>query len=307
MQLYSGGVSTDLARNCGIILVRMKVRRCMRIKSFDELTIQDNFIFQKVMLKKSICKAVLERLLDIPIKDIVYIQEEKTLDVSLETKSIRLDVYVNDDSGTVFNIEMQTSKDMEELVKRTRFYQSILDMYHLQKGQKYMILNDLYIIFICTFPVFTGNRHKYTFKNVCMEEHDILLNDGATKLFLSTKGKMDDISKPLQRFLDYVDGHAASDDLLRDIESAVDEAKHCEAWREEYSMLSMDHYTYWKEGVAEGRAEGLVEGENLGKAKAKTEVVVQMLRENISMQMIAKITNLTLKEINEIGKAHGLI
>lgn len=307
MQLYAGGVSTDLARNCGIILVRMKVRRYMRIKSFDELTIQDNFIFQKVMLKKSICKAVLERLLDISIKDIVYIQEEKTLDVSLETKSIRLDVYVNDDSGTVFNIEMQTSKDMEELVKRTRFYQSILDMYHLQKGQKYMTLNDSYIIFICTFPVFTGNRHKYTFKNVCMEEHDILLNDGATKLFLSTKGKMDDISKPLQRFLDYVDGHAASDELLRDIESAVDEAKHCEAWREEYSMLSMDYYTYWKEGVAEGRAEGLVEGENLGKAKAKTEVVVQMLRENISMQMIAKITNLTLKEINEIGKAHGLI
>ena len=307
MQLHGGGVSTDLARNCGIILVRIKVRRYMRIKSFDELTIQDNFIFQKVMLKKPICKAVLERLLDIYIKDIVYIQEEKTLDVSLETKSIRLDVYVNDDKGTVFNIEMQTSKDMEELVKRTRFYQSILDMYHLQKGQKYMTLNDSYIIFICTFPVFTGNRHKYTFKNVCMEEHDILLNDGATKLFLSTKGKMDDISKPLQRFLDYVDGHAASDELLREIESAVDEAKHCEAWREEYSMLSMDHYTYWKEGVAEGRAEGLVEGENLGKAKAKTEVVVQMLRENISMQMIAKITNLTLKEINEIGKAHGLI
>ena len=302
-----GGISTDLARNCGIILVRMKVRRCMRIKSFDELTIQDNFIFQKVMLKKPICKAVLERLLDISIKDIVYIQEDKTLDVSLETKSVRLDVYVNDDRGTVFNIEMQTSKDMEELVKRTRFYQSILDMYHLQKGQKYMTLNDSYIIFICTFPVFIGNRHKYTFKNVCMEEQDILLNDGATKLFLSTKGKMDDISKPLQRFLDYVDGHAASDELLREIESAVDEAKHCEAWREEYSMLAMDHYTYWKEGVAEGRAEGLVEGENLGKAKAKTEVVVQMLRENISMQMIAKVTNLTLKEINEIGKAQGLI
>ena len=267
----------------------------MRIKSFDELTIQDNFIFQKVMLKKHICKAVLERLLDISIKDIVYIQEEKTLDVSLETKSVRLDVYVNDDKGTVFNIEMQTSKDMEELVKRTRFYQSILDMYHLQKGQKYTTLNDSYIIFICTFPVFSGNRHKYTFKNICMEEHDILLNDGATKLFLSTKGRKNDISKPLQRFLDYVDGHAATDDLLRDIESAVDEAKHCEAWREEYSMLSMDHYTYWKEGVAEGRAEG------------KAEVVVQMLREKLSLEMIAKLTNLTLDEIKKIGKAHALM
>ena len=52
----------------------------MYIKSFDELTFQDNFIFQKVMLKKHICKAVLERLLDISIKDIVYIHEEKNLD-----------------------------------------------------------------------------------------------------------------------------------------------------------------------------------------------------------------------------------
>ena len=301
----------NLESNCGILLVRMKVRRCMRIKSFDELTIQDNFIFQKVMLKKPICKAVLERLLDISIKDIVYIHEEKTLDVSLETKSVRLDVYVNDDKGTVFNIEMQTSKDMEELVKRTRFYQSILDMYHLQKGQKYMTLNDSYIIFICTFPVFTGNRHKYTFKNVCLEEHDILLNDGATKLFLSTKGKMDDISKPLQRFLDYVDGHTASDDLLRDIESAVDEAKHCEAWREEYSMLSMDHYTYWKEGVTEGIEQGIAQGIEQGIAQgsaiAKVEVVVQMLKKEMSLDMIIEITNFTAEEIIEIGKSHGLL
>ena len=161
----------------------------------------------------------------------------------METKSIRLDVYVNDDRGTVFNIEMQTSKDMEE--------------------------------------------------------HDILLNDGATKLFLSTKGTNDDISKPLQRFLDYVDGHAASDELLREIESAVDEAKHCETWREEYSMLSMDHYTYWKEGVAEGRVEGLVEG--------KTEVAIQMLRKKLSLEIIAEVTNFTVEEVVAIAKEHALM
>ena len=162
-----------------------------------------------------------------------------------------------------------------------------------------MSLNDSYIIFICTFPVFSGNRHKYTFKNICMEEHDILLNDGATKLFLSTKGTKDDISKPLQRFLDYVDGQTASDELLRDIESAVDEAKHCEAWREEYSMLSMDHYAYWKEGIAEGRAEGVVEG--------KTEVVIQMLRKQLSLEMIAEVTNFTTEEVTAIAKEHGLM
>ena len=279
----------------------------MYIKSFDELTFQDNFIFQKVMLKKHICKAVLERLLDISIKDIIYIHEEKNLDVRWDTKSVRLDVFVNDDKGTVFNIEMQTSKDMEELVKRTRFYQSILDMYHIQKGQKYTTLNDSYVIFICTFPVFTGNRHKYTFRNLCIEEHDIALNDGATKLFLSTKGTQNDVSKPLQAFLDYIDGQEATDELLRDIDDAVHEVKHCEAWKEEYSMLSMDHYKYWKEGMAEGIAEGLAQGEAKGKAEGKAEVVIQMLRKQLSLEMIAEVTNFTVEEVKSIAKEHALM
>ena len=279
----------------------------MYIKSFDELTFQDNFIFQKVMLKKHICKAVLERLLDISIKDIVYIHEEKNLDVRWDTKSVRLDVFVNDDKGTVFNIEMQTSKDMEELVKRTRFYQSILDMYHIQKGQKYTTLNDSYVIFICTFPVFTGNRHKYTFRNICIEDYDIALNDGATKLFLSTKGTQNDVSKPLQAFLDYIDGQEATDELLRDIDDAVHEVKHCEAWKEEYSMLSMDHYKYWKEGMAEGIAEGLAQGEAKGKAEGKAEVVIQMLRKQLSLEMIAEVTNFTLEEVKAIAKEHALM
>lgn len=279
----------------------------MYIKSFDELTFQDNFIFQKVMLKKHICKAVLERLLDISIKDIVYIHEEKNLDVRWDTKSVRLDVFVNDDKGTVFNIEMQTSKDMEELVKRTRFYQSILDMYHIQKGQKYTTLNDSYIIFICTFPVFTGNRHKYTFKNVCIEDHDIALNDGATKLFLSTKGTQNDVSKPLQAFLDYIDGQEATDELLRDIDDAVYEVKHCEAWKEEYVMLSMDHYKYWKEGMAEGIAEGLAQGKAEGKSEGKIEVVIQMLRKQLSLEMIAEVTNFTVEEVRKIAEEHALM
>lgn len=275
----------------------------MYIKSFDELTFQDNFIFHKVMLKKQICKAVLERLLDISIKDIVYIHEEKNLDVRWHTKSVRLDVFVNDDKGTVFNIEMQTSKDMEELVKRTRFYQSILDMYHIQKGQKYTTLNDSYIIFICTFPVFTGNRHKYTFRNVCIEDYNIALNDGATKLFLSTKGTQNDVSKPLQAFLDYIDGQEATDELLRDIDDAVHEVKHCEAWKEEYSMLSMDHYKYWKEGMAEGIAEGIAQGE----AKGKAEVVIQMLRKQLSLETIAEVTNFTVEEVMSIAKENALM
>ena len=85
------------------------------------------------------------------------------------------------------------------------------------------------------------------------------------------------------------------------------EVKHCEAWKEEYKMLSMDHYTYWKEGVAEGIEQGIAQGLAVGTAKAKAEVVVQMLHEKLSLEMIARLTKLSLEEITAIGISHGLL
>ena len=101
-------------------------------------------------------------------------------------------------------------------------------------------LNNTYIIFICTFGVFAGDRHKYTFTNLCVEEEGLKLDDGTTKLFLSTKGQVDDISKPLKNFLDYVDGHAPADELMQEIDSEVNIAKNREEWRREYMTLALE-------------------------------------------------------------------
>ncbi len=179
-------------------------------------------------------------------------------------KSIRLDVYVNDENGTVFNIEMQTTRDMYELAKRTRYYQALIDIDLLEKGQKYRELNDTYIIFICSFPVFDGQRHKYTFRNLCMEEHGIELKDGATKLFLSTKGDLDDISRPLKNFLDYVDGQAPADELMQEIDEEIDIAKRCDEWRRDYMTFALELERYreagMEAGIEIGREEGIVKG-----------------------------------------------
>lgn len=66
------------------------------------------------------------------------------------SKSIRLDIYVEDDKNTVFNLEMQTT-NYEELPKRSRYYQDIIDLKLIEKGQSYDILKTSYVIFICTF------------------------------------------------------------------------------------------------------------------------------------------------------------
>ena len=188
------------------------------------------------------------------MRDIVYQEEEKSIDVRLDSKSIRLDVYVNDDNGTVFNIEMQTTRDMYELAKRTRYYQALIDIDLLEKGQKYRELNNTYIIFICSFEVFDSRRHKYTFRNLCQEEHD-----GATKLFLSTKGELDDISRPLKNFLDYVDGREPADELMQEIDEEINIAKRCDEWRRDYMTFALELERYQEYGEAKGRAEGLAE------------------------------------------------
>ena len=261
----------------------------MTIKPYEELTIQDSFIFQKVMRNKRICKQTIERLLDIDIKDISYPEEEKSIDIRLDSKSIRMDVYVNDDKGTVFNIEMQTSKDMEELVKRTRYYQALIDIDLLEKGQSYSALNDTYIIFICTFGVFTGNRHKYSFKNLCIEEQGLSLDDGTTKLFLSTKGTADDISKPLKYFLDYIDGKEPADELMQEIDNEVDTIKRCDEWRRDYMTLAFEMDRKFAEGKAEGLAEGKAEGLAEGKAEGKAEAVINLMETmNITAEQAMK-------------------
>ena len=48
-----------------------------RIKPWEDLTIQDDYMFKLIMSRKRICKKMLEKLLQIPIRDIKYIDVKK--------------------------------------------------------------------------------------------------------------------------------------------------------------------------------------------------------------------------------------
>ena len=76
-------------------------------KKFEDLTISDDFMFGIVMRDPKYCKPFLETILNIKISRIEYPEDQKTINLSLDAKSIRLDVYVEDDFDTVYNIEMQ--------------------------------------------------------------------------------------------------------------------------------------------------------------------------------------------------------
>ena len=221
-------------------------------KKYEELGITDAFIFAKVMSNKEICKPVLEQILNIKIRDIEYLDYEETIQIAPGSKSIRLDIYVEDDNNTVFNLEMQTT-NYEELPKRSRYYQDIIDLKLIEKGQAYDILKTSYVIFICTFDFFEKNRSIYEFENICVDDSEIKFNDGTHKIFLNTKGNRDGISEELQMLLDYFDGREPESQLAKDIDRKVFEARNNKQWRREHMSYQMELDKQFRNGREEER------------------------------------------------------
>ena len=85
--------------------------------------------------------------------------------------------------------------------QRIRFYHAIIDSRSLKSGEDFGKLKRVYVIFICNYDPFGYDRVKYTIRNMCVEEPEMLYDDGAQTTVLYTKGtKGDDISEELRQF-----------------------------------------------------------------------------------------------------------
>ena len=224
-------------------------------------------MFGKVMQNPELCRELLQRIFPkLAIDRVEYPEPQKSIRPDADAKSVRLDVYVKDGMGTVYDIEMQIT-DTKELPKRTRYYQSMIDLQMIDKGQMYKHLNQSYIIFISPFDVFGKGRHIYTFENYCIEDKDLSLNDGTAKVFLNAAGEMDDVSRELKAFLDYVAGKETKDAFVEKLKEAVEQAKKSREWRHEYMTLFMRDQENLEKGIQIGKAEGRAEGEAKGRAE----------------------------------------
>ena len=210
------------------------------IKAWEDLTIADDYMFKLVMRHKHICKHLLEMILGVKIRRLVDPETEKPLKNRYESKGIRLDVYVEDDEETVYDIEMQVRRYPEAtLGRRTRYYQSVIDFDSLQAGLDYNKLKKSIIIFICPFRLFNSNRHIFTFKNTCQQDKKIILDDGASKIFLSTKGTLKDVSKDVSNFLAFVDGLPVKDKWIDEIQALITKLKNTEKEKVDYMTYEM--------------------------------------------------------------------
>lgn len=233
--------------------------------NWEELGISNDFLFGKVMQNPELCKELLQRILPkLDIDHVEYPELQKTIKEDYDAKGVRLDVYVNDGKGTVYDIEMQAVTSIY-LPRRTRYYQSMIDLQLVEKGQDYDTLNKSYVIFICLSDLFGKGRYMYTFENICREDCEIMLNDGAKKIFLNADGKSGTVGRELKAFLDYVAGKPSEDTFVKKLQYAVEKAKRNRKWRHEYMTLLMRDRENQKIGKEIGKIFGAISmGKDLG-------------------------------------------
>ena len=198
------------------------------------------------MRQEKYCKPLLEFILGVKIKKLVYDNDQETISSDVLTaKSIRLDVYVEDNAGTVYDIEVQTTNKYN-LGKRTRYYQSMIDVRVLEKGQDYRKLRKSFVIFICNYDPFNKSRLVYTFKNRCDEDYNVILDDEATKIIINTKGTVGDVSDELRAVIQYMDSGMTSTEYTKFLDEEVVTVKADEKFRRQY-MLLMEAYAMREE------------------------------------------------------------
>ena len=240
-----------------------------RQQRLKELTIKDNFMFGAVMMDEDNCKGLLERVLELPIER-VEISREKSIVYHPEYKGVRLDVYAKDESQTRYNVEMQVEKK-PALGKRSRYYQSQMDMEMLLAGEDYAELPNTYVIFICDFDPFGKGKYRYTFQTTCRESPKADLEDGRTIVFLNAHGKNEsEVPKELVTFLNYVKEDLAGsekefhDPYVEQLQKFVRNVKKSREMEERFmifeEMLKEERAAGREEGIVTGRAEGLIQG-----------------------------------------------
>jgi len=228
------------------------------------------------MRNTKLCKKLLEVILGIRIRQIEYPDEQKVIDISSDAKSVRLDVYVEDESKSIYNIEMQTTNP-GNLPKRSRYYQGMIDLNLIEKGVSYRELKKSYVIFICKEDIFGQKRSIYTFENRCIQNTNIGLGDETTKIFVNPCGNMDDINLELRNFLLYIDTGIAQDRFTEELCSEVQRARENKEWRREYMTLLMRYQENREMGREEGRAEGREEGRAEGRAEERIRAIADLL------------------------------
>lgn len=223
----------------------------------DESNLSDFTLFLSVMKHQK----AYECLLGIIMNEDIDLKEVKVEQVILNEegkRAIRLDAWALDKNHRQFDTEMQNDTSRDDIRKRSRYYQGLMDSPILKSGKetRYKHLPSTVIIFITQEDIFAQDLAMYTFTEQCEEIQGFHLGDGTTKIFLNMKSRN---GRPeLVSLLQYIKNTTLSNPeiIIRDkriikLDEIVQAVKQSEEW-EVVRMTIMEY------GIKQGEVLSLI-------------------------------------------------
>ena len=265
------------------------------MKPLAELTLLDRFLFACVMEDRGTMELVLSIILGEEIRLAGQPQAEREMRTVPWLRSIRLDVYSVDEENRVYNAEVQ-KKNTGNLIKRSRFYQALIDSSLLAPGEiDFNRMQSSCLITIMPFDLWGYGRYRYTFRMVCQEESGLFLEDGAVRIFLNTHGTVPEgVSGELIELLHYIEhtseteAAGSSSPRIKELHRRVSQVKASEEigvrYMQEWEERMYQLQDAKAEGREEGREAGLEEGirafvlDNLEEGKTEGQILDKLVR-----------------------------
>lgn len=145
-------------------------------------------------------------------------------------------------------------------------------------------MNDSFVIFICLFDAPGKGKPVYSFENICLEDRQILLHDGAKKVIINAAAfnKIED--KNLSSLLEYIKTGKATTEFTGRLKDLIQTVKDNEQARNEYRILSAT----------------MMDARDEGERRRALEVAKNFKRLGVSVDIIARATGLAREEVEKL-------
>ncbi|MCM1251989.1 MAG: Rpn family recombination-promoting nuclease/putative transposase [Clostridium sp.] len=253
-----------------------------------QFNLSDFALFMAVMKVKEAYEDVLSIILNEPDLKLKEVKAEQVVLNKYGQRAIRLDAWALDMRNRQFDMEMQNDSDSDDIRKRSRFYQGMIDTPILKSGKetRYKNLPSTVIIFITQKDIFGRGLAKYTFSEQCEEVPGLPLGDGTRKLFLNMASKE---GRPeLISLLQYMKNTTLDnpDIIIKDkrilhLDRIVEEVKHSEEW-EAVKMNILEI------------------GIERGIEQSRTDIIRNMLNSGLSAEKVSEVTQIPLDIVKEV-------
>ncbi|MCM1047955.1 MAG: Rpn family recombination-promoting nuclease/putative transposase [Clostridiales bacterium] len=261
-----------------------------RRKQAGEFNLTSDLFAGKVFEDREACQELCRILLQdnkIVIKDV----KTKYAIRNLENHSVELDIFAEDISGKLINVEIQMYEEKSPF-RRVRYYLSSIDMSILEKGKPYNELPDVTLVYISKGDFIGAERGRYKSPRKA-DEQDVTmsLDNGLQEIYFNLEYYTDDakINELLEYFKD-----SKPDYITKNFPRIVERVRYFKVQKEGVNTMC--------EIADRIRREGEQEGIRKGKQEGIRESIINSLKNLIKNAHMTLEQAMTVLEIPENDK-----